>query len=87
MNLDDYDEALVSAVAKIEIERDELLLALERVLPFLTGNYWPGLAADPAVAFAIAAAKKARGRKAATMTPNVGSEGRDAALSRRVPLD
>lgn len=75
MNLDDYDEALVSAVAKIEIERDELLLALERVLPFLTGNYWPGLEADHAVDFAIAAAKKARGRKAATMTPNVQGQG------------
>ena len=70
MNLDDYDEALVSAVAKIEIERDELLLALERVLPFLTGNYWPGVEADPAVGFAIASARKARDRKIAVMTLN-----------------
>jgi hypothetical protein len=37
---------------------EQLLAALEGVLPFLTGNYWPGVEADAAVDRAIATARK-----------------------------
>lgn len=39
-------------------QQDELLAALEGVLPFLTGNYWPGVEADAAVDRAVAIARK-----------------------------
>lgn len=40
------------------MKRQELLSALEGVLPFLTGPYWPGVEADAAVDRAIAARTK-----------------------------
>lgn len=60
------------AVAALEKDRDRLLgqrqdqavvidamkSALDGVLPFLTGNYWPGVEADAAVDRAIALARK-----------------------------
>lgn len=42
-------------------ERAELLAALEGVLPFLTGSWWPGIAADAAIDRAIAIVRKAEG--------------------------
>lgn len=44
-------------------ENAELLSALEGVLPFVTGNYWPGVEADTAVDVAVAIARKARARR------------------------
>lgn len=43
-------------------QRDKLLTALESVLPFLTGNYWPGVEADAAIKGAITAARETRGQ-------------------------
>lgn len=40
-------------------QRAELCAALEGVLPFLTGNYWPGEEADAAVDRAVAIIRKA----------------------------
>lgn len=54
-------------------QRAELLAALEGVLPFLTGNYWPGAEADAAVDRAVAIAR------AAAMRPNAKAVGLDAA--------
>lgn len=42
-------------------ERARLLAALEGVLPFLTGSWWPGIAADAAIDRAIAIVRKAEG--------------------------
>lgn len=53
-------------------QRDKLLYALERVLPFLTGNYWAGEIADPDVDYAIAVARETR----RIVTPNVQGERR-----------
>lgn len=40
-------------------QRAELLEALQGVLPFLTGHYWPGVEADAAVDRAVAIVRKA----------------------------
>ena len=44
---------------RLEAENADLLCALEGVLPFLTGNYWPGQASDAVVDFAISVVRKA----------------------------
>ena len=64
----DFDKLAEAAERRIanleqmaEREREykaELLSALEGVLPFLTGEYWPGEVADAAVDRAIAIARK-----------------------------
>lgn len=46
---------------ELEGQRDELLAALEGVLPFLVGDYWPGIESDERVDAARAAIAKARG--------------------------
>lgn len=50
-------------IEEMERQRDELLKALEGVLPFLTGEYWPGVIADAAVDFAVATARKVAAAK------------------------
>lgn len=50
-------------------QRDELLAALEAVLPFLTGNYWPGVEADAAIDRAVAIARKLGAGTTATEGP------------------
>lgn len=66
-------------------ERDELLSALECVLPFLTGNYWPGVEADAAVDRAIAVARKVGAGGTAHKGSNVEVQGRGQAQLARVP--
>lgn len=53
-------------------ERAELLAALEGVLPFLTGGYWPGAVADAAIERAIAIVRKGEG---ALPAPAAGKDG------------
>lgn len=61
-----HDQALALALR----QRDELLSALKGVLPFLTGNYWPGVEADAAVDRAITIAREAEGLPADTKGHN-----------------
>lgn len=55
---------------------EQLLAALEGVLPFLTGNYWPGVEADAAVHRAIATARKVGAGRTATEGHNAEVRGR-----------
>ncbi len=60
-NVSDREVDETRANARLIAAAPGLIEALELLLPFVTGNYWPGIEADPAIDKAQAIYKKALG--------------------------